>query len=287
MRRTGRLLEQAGILLLTHGTTPDDSRVCDLVTLARYPALPILEITEPRLLWRLCDTCGDSVFASIRDRSGFLLPENDLSILSGQVSAILRADTCGLSPSVPLQPPVMLLMTKEPYWPNIVRRALDREIPFVLTGETAVAEELRYHAHTQEAASVLCLHAGTAATAVLYHRELTSDLRSPFVPAAHAVPLTKALTDYVGRLRPYSEAWWQRIADFLGDACRFISPACVVVEAERIDPPADHLRAVLPPSIPLVRTSWGLNTPSLAHRGALRFSRRALWEEMLRRAEHP
>ena len=283
-RRIGRELAQEGILTLVRGADPDDGRAADLVSLSRYPSLPILEITEHRLLWRLCDTCGDSVFATIRERSGFLPPEDDLAVLLGQVAAILRADTCGLTPSVPLQPPVLLLPAEESYWHAVVCRALDREIPFALAHETAVAEELRYHPRTQEADSVLCLHAGETASVSLYHREQAGNLRSPFVPAAHASPLAETLTAYVDGHRPHSEAWWQRVADFLGDACRFISPACVMVETARTESPSDRLRAAIPPSATFIRTTCGLNTPSLAHRGALRFSRRALWGEMLRRS---
>jgi hypothetical protein len=285
-RRIGRQLAKEGILTLVHGADPDDGRAADLVSLSRYPVLPVLEITEHRLLWRLCDTCGSSVFATIRDRSGFFPPEDDLAILLGQVSTILRADTCGMTPSVSLQPPVLLLPDKEPYWHGLLRRALDREIPVSLAHETAVARELRYHPHTQEADSVLCLHAGEPASVTLYHREQTGDSDSPFVPTAHASPLAETLTAYVSGCRPHSEAWWKRTADFLRDAHRFVSPACVVVETDRAgESPGDSLRTALPPSIPLIRITCGLNTPSLAHRGALRFSRWALWEEMLRRSD--
>jgi hypothetical protein len=191
-----------------------------------------------------------------------------------------------MTPSASLQPPVLLLPAEEPYWQGILRRALDREFPFVLSRETAVARELRYHPHTRTAASVLCIHAGEPASVTLYHREQAGEPGSPFVPAAHASPLTETLNAYVSGCRPHSEAWWKRIADLLRDAHRFISPACVVVETDRAgESPGDSLRTALPPSIPLIRITCGLNTPSLAHRGALRFSRWALWEEMLRRSD--
>ena len=50
-----------------------------------------------------------------------------------------------------------------------------------------------------------------------------------------------------------------------GKACDLITPVCY---------------PILPAGVSLQWTAYALNTPSLAHRGALRYARRALWECM-------
>ncbi len=280
VRRAYRQLIREGVMALKYGPDPDSGRASDLLTLVRYPVLPVLEITDAYMVWRLCDTRGGSVFATVRDRGGFYTPEDDLATLMGQVSAIMRAGTCGLPAAVPLQPPVLLIPARDSSLVGIVRRVLDTAPSCVLTPEESAALELRYHPATQDAASVLYLRIGETRTITLLTRTRTDDGRSPFTPAACAAGLEQTLRDYTKGHRPHTQGWWQRTAAFLTDLCRFITPDCAVLELDREQEGAKLLRAALPSSVKFIRIQYALNAPSLAHSGALRLTRRALWDGM-------
>ena len=280
IRRCCRQLIREGVLTLSYNADPDNGRASDLVTMARYPVLPILEITTRYMVWRLCDTRGDSVFATVRDRDGFCSPEDDLTALMGQVSTILRAGTCGLPAAVPLQAPVLLCPADEIQWLPMVRRVGGDEPSFVLSPEEAAALELRYLPAIRDADAVLHVHTGEVCSVTLLHRSHADDTRSPLVPAAHAPSLRLTLRAYTDGTRPHSDAWWQRIAEFLRGLYRFITPVCVVLETDRAEEGADRLRHALPPTVKLIRAPYALNKPSLAHRGALRLPRRALWDSL-------
>lgn len=280
VRRAYRQLIREGVMALKYGRDPDSGRASDLLTFVRYPVLPVLEITNAYMVWRLCDTRGGSVFATVRDRGGFCTPEDDLITLMGQVSAISRAGTCGLPAKVPLQPPVLLLPSRDSALVGTVRRVLDVAPTHILTPGEAAALELRYHPATQNAASVLYLRIGEARTITMMTRTRTDDGRSPFAPAACASGLEQTLRDYTKDHRPHTRGWWQQTAAFLSDFCRFITPDCVVLELDREQEGVKFLRASLPASLKFIRINYALNTPSLAHRGALRLTRRVLWDSM-------
>ena len=295
VRRACHQLIREEVMALKYGRDPDSGQSCDLVTFTRYPVLPVLELAETYMIWRLCDTLGGSVFATVRDRGGFYSAEDDLGILMGQVSTILKAGTCRLPGSIPLQPPVLLLpspmnspdisrghsLSRDPeQLTTLVRRVLDETPVFVLTPEEATAHELCYHPAARGAACVLHVRFGVTVTASLLIRQTATDLTSPWIPAPYADGVSVTLNEYIHNTPAHSAARWKRVAACLGSICRLITPHLVVIETDSPHPIPDSIRAVLPPMTALQYTGYALNTPSLAHRGALRFSRRALWESM-------
>lgn len=279
VRRACRQLIREGVMTLKYGRDPDSGAACDLVTLVRYPVLPVLEIADTYMVYRLCDTLGQSVFATVRDRGGFCTPEDDLITLMGQASAILRAGTCNLPTSIPLQPPVLLLPSKDTHLLKSVERILPTAPAYILTPEAAAAHELCYHAATRDAVSILHLRIGEAESVALLTRDPSapSDSLSP-LPCASG--LERALREHTREAPPHTKEWWLRAADFLTGLLGYITPDCIAVEIDRNGVDPAFIRACLPPSIPLVFLQYALNTPSLAHRGALRLPRRALWDRL-------
>ena len=280
VRRACRQLVREKVAALQYGRDPDNGNSCDLVTFARYPVLPVLEITDAYMVWRLCDTRGGSVFATVRDRGGFCTPEDDLTILMGRVSSILGAGTSGLPATVPLQAPVLLMDTHHPLPISLVRRAIDAEPAFVLTPEAAAANELRYHPATRDASAILYIRIGEACTASLLQRADLDQPDAPFRPSPWTSGLNLELIDRLKDLKPHTRAQWSRIAEFLADCCRFIFPHCVVLETDSPVTDVKLIRNALPSEVKLLCLDYALNSPSLAHKGALRLTRRALWESM-------
>lgn len=281
VRYAYRQLIREGVLQLEYGPDPDSGRASDLITPVRYPVLPVLEITDTHMVWRLCDTLGDSVFATVRDRGGFCSPEDDLTILMGQVSKILRAGTCGLPAKVPLQPPVLILPSSEQAFIRTIRHVFEQSPAFVQTPEEAAAAELRYHPTTRNATSILHLRMGETPAVTLFLRTHSDDPLSPFAPAACGGGLSETFRAYTQDASPHTKAWWQQIAAFLADACRFITPDCVVVETDRPRVSLPIRPEMFPRSTRVIRMRYALNTPSLAHRGAVRLNRRILWDSMM------
>ena len=294
-RRGLRQLMREKIIALKYGQDPDSGRPVDLITFESYPILPVLELSETCLIWRLCSTDGRSVFATVRDRGGFCTAEDDLYTLMGQVSSILQAGTCRIPKDVPLQPPVLLLPSPAdslsiphahtlPNHPDrlnaLVHRVLDEAPLCTLTAEEAVAHELYHHPAAGNSSCVLHVYLGAVNTATLFVREIASDTQSPLIPAPYAGEMTRALQEMLEGTVPRSTLWSSRIAEFLSTACRFITPQLVVIEASDTFPVSDGLQDHLPSHTTLLRLPYALNTPALAHRGALRFSRRALWERL-------
>ncbi len=300
VRRACHQLLREQVLTLQYGHDPDSGQSCDLITLARYPVLPVLELAETYMIWRLCDTGGGSVFATVRDRGGFYTPEDDLNTLMGQVNTIIHAGTCGLPAAVPLQRPVLVLPshagsssmlrrqtipTEHDHMITLVRRVLDADPCFILTREEATAHELCFHSATQGCACILHIHIGVTDDATVFIREITGDKRSRFVAAPYLEGVSDELYRHTHGTIPHSSSWWKQVADFIRTLGRFLSLDCVVIESDKPMQPVSEIRAALPTSTALVFHTYALNTPSLAHRGALRFSRRILWESM--RSEAP
>ena len=280
VRHASRQLTREKVLTLKYGPDPDTAVASDLITIVRYPVLPVLEITDAYMVWRLMDTCGESVFATVRDRGGFCSPADDLTTLLGQAATIMGAGTCGLPAEVALQPPVLLLPSRDPKLVSLVRRETETEPDFILTPEEATALELRYNPVTQHASSILYVRSGEVRSVSLLQRMHLEDPRSTFYPTPFTAGLERSLREYTRGVRPHTGAWWQRAAGFLAECVRYLSPDLVVVETDRPGSDPKALRKVLPPSIPLLHLPYALNTPSLAHRGAMRLSRRVLWDGM-------
>ncbi len=296
-RRGCRQLIREKVMALKYGQDPDSGKSCDLVTFEGYPVLPVLELSEAYMVWRLGNTLGESVFATVRDRGGFCTAEDDLYTLMGQVSSVLRAGTCRIPKDVPLQPPVLLLpspmntpaishahtLPREPErLATLVHRVLDMTPSHILTSEEAVAHELYYHPAVRGADCVLHLRFGVTDTATLFIRQNAADVKSPLIPAPYAAEMNRALRETLDGTTPHSASRPSRIAEFLCAVCRFITPQLVVIEAPDTISVPDGLsnHPQRPPQTTLLWMPYALNTPSLAHRGALRFSRRVLWERM-------
>lgn len=294
-RRGCRQLIREKVMTLKYGQDPDSGKSCDLVTFEGYPVLPVLELSEAYMVWRLCNTLGESVFATVRDRGGFCTAEDDLHTLMGQVSAVLKAGTCRLPKDVPLMPPVLLLSSPMntpavahthtlPRNPDrlaaLVHRVLDELPSHILTPEEAVAHELYYHPAARGTDCVLHLRFGVANTATLLVRQNALDVASPLTPAPYAAEMSRTLREILDGTPAHSAVWQSRLGEFLNSVCRLITPQLVVIESPDNFPPAPDLRHHLPDRATLLWLPYALNTPSLAHKGALRFSRRALWDMM-------
>ncbi len=296
LRRGCRQLIREKVMTLKYGQDPDSCKSCDLVTFAAYPVLPVLELSEAYMIWRLCNTLGESVFATVRDRGGFYTAEDDLHTLMGQVSAVLRAGTCRLPKEIPLMPPVLLLPSPMNTAPiphhthtlpedhgrltGLVRRVLDEPPTHILTPEEAVAHELYYHPAARGAHCVLHLRFGVASTATLLVRQNANDVASPLTPAPYAADASRTLRRILDGAPTHSAAWQSRLGEFFSSVCGLITPQLVVIEAPDNIPPVPNLHHHLPAEATLLWLPYALNTPSLAHKGALRFSRRVLWERM-------
>ena len=281
LRHAVRQLSREGVL------TSESRCNAAPVSVARYAALPVLDITPHRMTWRLCDTLGGSVFATVRERGLFRSPEDDLIALMGQVSTILSAGTCGLSHRIPLQPPVLICPDGEhneslPSLLPLMSPPPDR----ILSPEEAVAEELPYLSATRESEVVLHIRTGEATReslglqVTLFSRLAAHERSGPFVPSPVVSDLAQSLRPYLGSHPSYTAAWWKQVAAFLGDLSRFIRLSCVVVEVDRPQEHAAVLRSTLPADVKLARIRYAHNTPPLSHRGALRIIRRALWDRM-------
>lgn len=281
LRHAIRQLSHEGVL------TPQSSRIGATISVARYSVLPVWEITPRRMVWRLCDTLGKSVFATVRDRGKFRSIEDDFTALMGQASTILGAGTCGLPKDIPLQPAVLLCPDGVDF-PSLplLRPLMTLPTADILSTETAVAHELPYLPAMENVESLLHIHAGDDNPDVglpqitLFTRRVAGDLQSPFVPAPTAPDFRQALSDYVGDQTPYTATWWSRLAAFLGDLCRFVRISRVILEIDRPQDHASAIRAPLPSHVKLIRVRYALNTPPLAHRGALRINRRLLWDNL-------
>lgn len=281
LRNTIRQLSREGVL------TSQSGRNGAAVSVARYPVLPVVEITSNRMVWRLCDTLGGSVFATVRSRGKFRSPEDDFTALMGQASAILGAGGCGLPHHIPLQPPVLLCPCGEDCSLLPVLLPLMTPPPArILSPEEAVALELPYLPAAREAEVLLHVHTSVdnqesdAPKVTLFSRLAVRDLKSPFVPSPIAPNLSRTLCGYLENYTPYTPSWWKQLAAFLGDLGRFVRLSCVILEVDRPQEHAALLRSTLPTDTKLIRVRYAHNTPPLSHRGALRLTRRALWRSM-------
>ena len=301
-RRGCRQLIREKVLTLKYGQAPDSHKSGDLITYASYPVLPVLELSEAYMVFRLCNTLGESVFATVRDRGGFRTAEDDLCALMGQVSAIMRAGTCRLPKDIPMQPPVLLLpspmntpatphghtLPRDPeHVASLVHRVLDETPTHILTPEEAAAHELSHHPAVRGAHCVLHMRFGVTDTATLLVRQNPSDPTSPLIPAPYAAEMNRTLRETLGGSTPHAVAWSSGMAEFLSSFCRFITPQLAVIEAPDTVPLPAGLSNHLPAQTTFLWLPYALNTPSLAHRGALRFSRRTLWESMRSQSPQP
>ena len=127
---------------------------------------------------------------------------------------------------------------------------------------------------------MLYLEDGKTATATLLVRRQLGDMNTPFAKADHVPDLTTPFLTHIRHHPPSSTARLSETGSFLRDLLRYLRPDCVVLET---DYPIDNdapLRQALPEDISLLCHDHALNTPSLAHLGALRVARKALWKRM-------
>ena len=281
LRRACRQLLRERVVALKYGHDPDTGVACDLITQARYPVLPVLEIDETHMIWRLCTTCGESVFATVQERGPFRSFEDDLELLMSRVSVIQSAGTCGLPAEVPLQAPVLLYAQPNPRALRTVEQVLETAPQVTLTPAQAAAREIRYLPAVGTTHCVLHLALGPSATATLLARQTAEDLTSPLVPLPYAANMTVALRRAIGHTPRQSRDYGERVRKFLQDVLRSVTPDCLILEHDLCQDPARSIAGVLPSGTALHCFRFALNTPSLAHRGALRLSRRALWDAMI------
>ena len=285
IRRALRELTEEGILTLQYDRRNTDCRRSEPVGFVRYPVLTVLELAEAHFLWRLGDTHGGSVYAALHPRGGFLPPEDDLALLMSRVRTVLRSGTCRLPREIPLQAPVLLLPdgegdpTKHPLT-AIACRELEITPTAVMTPQEATALELGYHPTTHNASSVLYLEDGKTTSATLLVRRRLGDATAPFARADHVPDLTTPFLSHIRNHPPSSAARLQKTGDFLRDLLRYLHPDCVVLEADHPVENDTPLRQALPEGISLLCHDHALNTPSLAHLGALHVARKALWKRM-------
>lgn len=285
VRRALRELTRDGILTLQYDSRNTDCRRSEPVGFVRYPILTVLELTESHFLWRLGDTRGGSVYAALHPRGGFLPPEDDLALLMNRVHTVLRAGVCHLPREIPLQAPVLLLPDRDgaPHMHRLTAVAC-RELEIiptaVMTLREAAALELGYHPVARGTSSVLYVQDGKTTSATLLIRRQVGDTVSPLVQADHIPDLTPLLLDRIRHDPPSSAARLRSTGDFLRDLCRYLRPGCVVLETDHPIEDSLPLRQALPEGIPLLCHDHALNDPSLAHLGALRAARQALWSRM-------
>ena len=285
VRRALRELMDDGILTLQYDKRNTDYRRAEPVGFVRYPVLTVLELTEAHFLWRLGDTRGGSVYAALHPRGGFLPPEDDLALLMSRVRTVLRSGTCRLPREIPLQDPVLLLPDgegdplKHPLT-AIACRELEITPTAMMTPQEATALELGYHPATHNASSVLYLGDGKTATATLLVRRQLGDVNTPFAKADHVPDLTTPFLSHIRNHPPSSTARLSETGSFLRDLLRYLRPDCVVLEADHLVENDTPLRQALPEDISLLCHTRALNTPSLAHLGALRVARKALGKRM-------
>lgn len=281
LRRACRQLIREGVATLKYGQDPETGIACDLVTPASYPVLPILDISEARMTWRLCTTCGESVFAATQERGPFRSFEDDLELLMGRVTSILRAGTCHLPARVPLQAPVLLCATPNDRILKTVERVLEVPPQMVLTPTEAAAQEIHYLPMAHTAGCVLHLTTGPSATATFLVRRTLNDPESPLVPLPYVTDMSNRLCLALARIPRHSPAYTEGVLHFLQSACRSVTPDCLILEHDFLHDPARSLSALLPQTTALHCIPLAHNTPPLSHRGALRLSRRALWDSMI------
>ena len=272
LRRICRQLAQAGILqpIVSGGSAP--------LLPVRYPVLPLWEITPHAISWRLCDTLGNIVCSLSPEDSPFPTPEDRLTALWSRAAALLEEKPRYTSERVPTQPPVLLCEGDPSPWLAHLSRLTGVEPLIVLSPAEAAAKELSCLSVLERAETVLLLHVGVSAQVTLFTRHITSKPPAPFVPSSATADLTQALRDYV-QDRPSAKPW-EAVAAFLRDLNRFIRLDRVVLELESAMERPSLPRDALPPSVTPILVRYDHRTLTLAGRGALRLSRRALWDRM-------
>ena len=277
LRHACEALCREGILIRTAGQDPESGHACDLFSPVRAPILPLIELTDTHLLWRLFDTWGNPVATIPRERSTMHTLEDDVEYLFGRICA-LYPDSEALASAPPPCAPVLLTASPEAaYAEALIRRIWGHAPCLTLSPAEAAGQELSYHPLTGEDTCLLYWHIGTEVSGALLVRSNTD---SPFFPSPHTADLSRALAAYVGNALPLSSPHTAGLAACLSDLSRFISLDHVVLDfpahadenARTAVEKACHLGARPPLCFP---ASPG--DPSLAHRGAIRLLRRALW----------
>lgn len=248
----------------------------------RYAALPVLEISSSRLLLRWGDTRLESVFAVVRERNGYATQEEALAWLGDRAERILGAGVPTLGRQAPFLQPVLLcdegIMT-----PRVYKNAEDFLGRFgsfascpVLTVTEAVAEELLRHPAAQDATLVLHVCAGSIPTVGCY---LRSEEGTSFLPLPHREIMEECLQRHMRRYALSADPV-QGLCAFFREIGTGLSPDCVILESAFPEEAVAACTSYLPRHTVFCPVFTDLNTPTLAHKGALRKARRMLWERM-------
>ena len=280
LRRVSNELLQAGLLSLRYGAETPDQGKTDLLCFSRFGVLTLLEITPTRLHFRMEDTRGECLHAQSRLRNPFLPTEEDIRLLQGKLSPLMKAPW-GAS-DLPILPPVLLLSPDADQ--ELVKTAVARVFPptAVLTTEQASAIALTNHPFPRDRRDLLLLHDGEEPYATLLYRQPHDP---PLSPSPYTPCLTEKLRQCIAKAPPGTSARAEGLAAFLQGLCDYISPSCVVLEGELVSPLQGTLQSsvekALPRQTPLLSLTYSRSHPSLAHRGALLHARRILWSRRL------
>ena len=275
VRCTARQLIQEGIL--DGRGMASDGRERRL-RFARTPSLPLLELGQAHTLFRLGDTCLDSVFAVIRD-GGEDSREADVAWVLRRAEELLVRGLSGEERLPTLCQPVILFgdgehskrLTEQAQWAFSSWGAGCP--PVTLSVSQAMAEELSRLPEVKGHALVLWVETHPCLSARLFVRESGGGGLIP-LPLEEMGQYRSARG--VSSRDPAEEqtvALLERIGSILPVDCVLLetalSPECLTAIADR-----------LPSRMTLHSYPTDINTPSIAHRGALRIARHRLWASM-------
>lgn len=281
LRALRRELVAEGILLPNTASGREGYGRCPLVPV-RYAALPVLEISRSRLLLRWGDTRLESVFAVVRERCGYATYEEELAWLGDRAERILGAGLPALGTRARLVQPTLLFGRGEmtPRLQGAAESFLGRfggaaSCPALTVTET-VAEELLHHPATQEATLVLHICLDPTPTVGCFVRSAPGNA---FLSLPHSEAMEESLGRHLRRYRVSADPA-QGLSAFLREICPGLSPDCVILESPFPEQAVAACIPYLPRHTVFCPVFTDLNTPTLAHKGALRRARRMLWERM-------
>ena len=272
VRNACRLLAREGIL---DGRSAGAER--EAIRIARYPSLPMLDIRRAYTLLRLGDTRLDSVFAVMRDADGRSSREEDLGQVFHRARGILKSGLPTVQSSISPAQPVVLYEDQAP----TPRRMEQIRCGFATLGTAlppltvpvaeAMAAELSFLPETQGASLVLCIATRPCLAARMFARERGG---TAFLPLSLMATLqSPSVISFLAG----GESTLSRVVELVTRVRGILPVDCVILET---DAPMEACVGNIPSGIGFHTRFADLNTPSLAHRGALRLSRRRLWESM-------
>ena len=252
------------------------------IRIAEYPSLFVLELGREHTLLRLGNTLLDSVFAVMRDASGYSSREEDLGWIFHQARSILNSGVPALKSPIRPAHPVVLYEGREPSSRRLEQicggfASLGVDQPILtLSAAEAMAAELIYLPETRGASLVLCVSTRPYFSAHLVTRDHDGKCFSPLPSSERLQSFLSAGMLYGGA----SDTPEARVTELLRRVQGILPVDCVILEMHVPSERFAVCREALPRAAVFHTRFVDLNTPSLAHRGALRLSRRRLWESM-------